>query len=106
MTGVLDPYHLYTHHLAEGEVAEVELGGRAYRFQFHGPTTGITGNWLEVERVSDGLTHRFGPGHSSELVWRAYYHVERGWEGEPVPAYREANLRDEYDPPEQLQRKL
>lgn len=99
MTNAPEPYHLYAEHLAAGDAAEVELKCETFRFQFHGPTTGIMDNWLKVERVSDGLTHRFGPGHCSELVWRAYYHAERGWEKQPMPAYKEVHLRDQYDPP-------
>ena len=91
-----DPYRLYWQ-LTEGPQL-VEVGGRSYLFQFHGPALGHVGSYLEVER-DDGVAHRFGPGQTSEVVWRAFNHLKKDWEGQPFPVYREPTLRDEYDIP-------
>jgi hypothetical protein len=86
-----NPYLLYRDHLQENERVAVELAFGEFEFQFHGLTVGLSNNWLEVTRCRDGLSHRFGPGHSSELVWRAYTHAQRGWEQEPFPTFKERN---------------
>jgi hypothetical protein len=42
----------------------------------------------EVTR-EDGVARKFGSGHNSELIWRAFHHADRSWEGKQIPAYRE-----------------
>jgi hypothetical protein len=88
MNKELEPYYLYKEHLSENQPHTVCYQGTNYTFQFHGPTLGLTGNWLEVIR-EDGVVRKFGSGHSSELIWRAFHHVDKGWEGKQIPAYRE-----------------
>jgi hypothetical protein len=97
-----DPYRLYWQ-LTEGPQL-VEVGGRSYLFQFHGPALGNLGSFLEVAR-DDGVAHRFGPGQNSEAVWRAFSHLRKGWEEQPFPVYREVTEQDEYETPIYLERK-
>jgi hypothetical protein len=67
----------------------VELTSGEFEFQYHGPQLGTSDNWLEVTRCEDKLSHRFGPGHDSELLWRAYAHAEKSWDETPFPTFRE-----------------
>ena len=84
----LDFYRDKLHH---NQPHTVNYNGLNYTFQFHGPDIGKTGNWLEVTR-EDGIKKKFGAGHNSELVWRAFHHVDKGWETSQIPAYKEKPL--------------
>ena len=88
MNKELEPHFMYADHLRENQPHTVCYQGTNYTFQFHGPTLGTTGNWLEVTR-EDGVARKFGSGHNSELIWRAFTHADRGWEGTQIPTFRE-----------------
>jgi hypothetical protein len=86
-----DPQNLYRDKLKDNKPHTISYKGTDYTFQFHGPDIGTIGNWLEVTR-EDGVVKKFGAGHNSELVWRAFHHADKGWETPQVPAYREGPL--------------
>lgn len=84
---------LYKEHLQDNEPHTLVYKGVSYTFQFHGPKTG-SGSWLEVTR-EDGVAKKFGWGHGNEEVWRAFSHMDKGWEGPQVPAYLEYDEKGE-----------
>ena len=79
---------LYRWHLETNQPHTIHYKGKDYVFQFHGPTQGTIGNWLEVTREA-GVAKKFGPGHTPEWVWRAFHHIDKGWGTPQVPAFRE-----------------
>ena len=83
---------LYREHLENNEPHSLAYKGTEYTFQFHGPIMGTIGNWLEVTR-EDGVAKKFGPGHTPEWVWRAFSHIDKGWDTPQVPAFREQPLQ-------------
>jgi hypothetical protein len=93
MTNTHEPFDLYEQ-LRSNEPVKIEVGGISFAFQFFGPDIGKSNNWLEVTR-DDGLSWRFGPGHESELVWRALRHAEGKWEDQPVPRFKQSIDKDE-----------
>ena len=96
MTDTLDPHYLYQDHLSTNQPHTLNHKGTNYTLQFHGPTLGTTGNWLEVTR-EDGAAKKFGPGHNSELVWRAFAHADKGWDCPQVPPYREGPVQTDLE---------
>jgi hypothetical protein len=85
---------LYRDHLRGNQPYTLLYKGVSYTFQFHGPDIGLTGNWLEVTR-EDGVAKKFGGGHGPEWVWRAFSHIDQGWEGPQIPRYREYDEKAE-----------
>lgn len=96
MTDTLEPHYLYQDHLSTNQPHTLNYKGTGYTFQFHGPQLGTTGNWLEVTR-EDGVAKKFGPGHNSEVVWRAFVHADKGWDSLQVPAYREGPVQTDLE---------
>ena len=90
-----EPTALYFDHLSGNQPYTLTYKGVGYTFQFHGPKVGCD-NWLEVTR-EDGVARKFGFGHCSEWVWRAFHHIDQGWEGPQIPAYREYDERQEIE---------
>jgi hypothetical protein len=78
---------LYKEHLSGNQPYTLVYKGISYTFQFHGPVTG-SDNWLEVTR-EDGVAKKFGWGHGTAEVWRAFSHMDKGWDGPQIPRYRE-----------------
>ena len=89
-----DGYQLYEL-LKDGEATTIAHGGSAYTLRFMGEPTG-SNNYLSVVD-GRGQQKRFGWGWSSEQVWRALAHLEKGWDSEQVPAYRP------YDPKKEVE---
>ena len=89
-----EPTALYFDHLSGNQPDTLTYKGVGYTFQFHGPRLGKTGNWLQVTR-EDGVTKKFGAGHSSEWVWRAFSHIDKGWDKPQVPRYEEDTSDEE-----------
>ena len=87
MTEKLEPYFLFQV-LEDGEPLELTVAGKNFVFQFHGPSLGVTNNWLEGTS-EDGVSWRFGPGHNSETVWRALRHAENNWNQQPFPVFKQ-----------------
>ena len=79
---------LYRNHLEGNQPHTLTYKGTEYTFQFHGPNIGTTGNWLEVTR-EDGKAMKFGAGHGPEWVWRAFHHIDQGWDTPQIPRYRQ-----------------
>ena len=87
MTDPFDAHNLYRQLLGNQPLG-LTLGNKNYDFQFHGPKLGTTNNWLEV--TQEGCkTWRFGPGQSSETVWRALNHAKVDWNQQPFPTFKE-----------------
>ena len=87
-TGWPEELALYRNHLEDNQPHTLNYRGTNYTFQFHGPKLGKTGNWLQVTR-EDGEVRKFGSGHCSEWVWRAFSHIDEGWDKPQVPRYKE-----------------
>ena len=87
-----DGYHLYDL-LKDGEATTITHSGETYTLKFVGEATGWNNYLLVTDRRRQ--EKRFGWGWSSEQVWRALEHLERGWESEQRPPYRTYNAQTE-----------
>lgn len=87
-----DGYQLYEK-LKNGEETTTTHNGETYTLKFVGEATGGNNYLLVSDRR--GQTRRFGWGYSSEQCWRFLEHLERGWESEQRPPYRDYNAQTE-----------
>lgn len=89
-----DGYQLYDL-LKDGKEATINHQGNTYTLRFVGQPTGSENYLLVKDRR--GQEKRFGWGWSSEQVWRALEHLERGWDTPQRPPYRPYNAAAEQE---------
>jgi hypothetical protein len=89
-----DGYQLYEQ-LKDGAETTLRHQGHTYKLRFRGKPVG-SDNYLAVTNES-GEERRFGWGWSSEQVWQALAHLERGWCSQQTPPYRPYNEKAEVE---------
>lgn len=89
-----DGYQLYEL-LKDGAETTLTHQGSTYTLRFRGSPVG-SDNYLAVTNEG-GEEKQFGWGWSSEQVWLALAHLERGWESRQSPPYRPYNEKAEVE---------